>query len=165
MADKIPVYGELDCRTAENIIADAEQIRYDTTKNVKEKIEELVTGGGDGGVDALEAKLNENIIKNPGKTYLVWKGNSFPNNNYATFKAPAGCTIDWGDGNVETFDAASTAVNTHTYTDGFEYHLISLSKYTVVDSASFGGCSGLTSVTIGNSVTSISDNADRKSVV
>lgn len=48
MADKIPVYGELDCRTAENIIADAEQIRYDTTKNVKEKIEELVTGGGDG---------------------------------------------------------------------------------------------------------------------
>ena len=36
MADKIPVYGELDCRTAENIIADAEQIRYDTTKNVKE---------------------------------------------------------------------------------------------------------------------------------
>ena len=41
MADKIPVYGELDCRTAENIIADAEQIRYDTTKNVKEKIAEI----------------------------------------------------------------------------------------------------------------------------
>lgn len=39
MADKIPVYGELDCRTAENIIADAEQIRYDTTKNVKKAID------------------------------------------------------------------------------------------------------------------------------
>ena len=44
MADKIPVYGELDCRTSENIIADAEQIRYNDT-NVKEKIEELETGG------------------------------------------------------------------------------------------------------------------------
>lgn len=51
MADKIPVYGELDCRTAENIIADAEQIRYDTTKSVKEKIAEIENSGGGGGVD------------------------------------------------------------------------------------------------------------------
>lgn len=43
MADKIPVYGELDCRTAENIIADAEQIRYDTTKNVKEAIDDKLS--------------------------------------------------------------------------------------------------------------------------
>lgn len=50
MADKIPIYGELDCRTEENIIADATQIRYDATKNVKEKIEELETGGGGGGI-------------------------------------------------------------------------------------------------------------------
>lgn len=50
MADKIPIYGELDCRTSENIIADAEQIRYDATKNVKAKIEELETSGV-GGVD------------------------------------------------------------------------------------------------------------------
>lgn len=28
MAQKIPIYGELDCRTAENIIADSKQIRY-----------------------------------------------------------------------------------------------------------------------------------------
>ena len=111
--------------------------------------------------DTLEAKLNENIIKNPDKTYLVWKGDKFPNSSNATFKAPAGCTIDWGDGNVETFETASTEVNTHNYTDGIEYHLISLSNYTVVDSDSFSYCSGLTSVTIGNSVTSISDNAFR----
>ena len=39
MADKIPVYGELDCRTAENIIADAEQIRYDDSNNVKGAID------------------------------------------------------------------------------------------------------------------------------
>lgn len=40
MAQKIPIYGELDCRTAENIIADAEQIRYSDSKNVKEAIDE-----------------------------------------------------------------------------------------------------------------------------
>ena len=61
-------------------------------------------------VDTLEAKLNENIVKDPSKTYLVWKGNSFPNSNYATFKAPEGCTIDWGDGNVETFETTSTRI-------------------------------------------------------
>ena len=110
-------------------------------------------------VDALEAKLNENIIKDPSKTYLVWKGSQFPNSSYATFKAPAGCTIDWGDGNVETFDTASAVVNTHTYTDGIEYHLISLSNYTAFSNSAFFNCSGLTSVTIGNSVTSIGINA------
>lgn len=110
-------------------------------------------------IDILEAKLNENIIKDPSKTYLVWKGNQFPNSTNATFKAPEGCTIDWGDGTVETFETASTEVNTHTYTDGFEYHLISLSNYTVIDNSAFYNCSGLTSVTIGNGVTSIGDNA------
>ena len=79
-----------------------------------------------GGADILEAKLNENIVKDPSKTYLVWKGNQFPNSTDANFKAPEGCTIDWGDGNVETFETASAVVNTHTYTDGVEYHLISL---------------------------------------
>ena len=103
----------------------------------------------------LEAKLNENIIKDQSKTYLVWKGNQFPNSTNATFKAPAGCTIDWGDGNVETFSTASTVVNQHTYTDGIEYHLISLSNYTVIDNSAFYNCSGLTNVIIGTSVTSI----------
>ena len=112
-----------------------------------------------GGVDTLEAKLNENIVKDPSKTYLVWKGNQFPNSSYAAFKAPAGCVIDWGDGTAETFETASAVVNTHTYTDGIEYHLISLSNYTVFSDNAFGGCSGLTSVTIGNGVTSIGNNA------
>ena len=111
--------------------------------------------------DTLEAKLNENIVKDPSKTYLVWKGSQFPNSTNATFKAPAGCTIDWGDGNVETFETASAVVNTHTYTDGIEYHLISLSNYTLVGESTFWNCIGLISVTIGNDVTSISDNAFR----
>lgn len=103
----------------------------------------------------LEAKLNENIVKDPSKTYLVWKGNQFPNSTNAQFKAPAGSTIDWGDGNVETFDAASTAANTHTYTDGVEYHLISLSNLTVFSDYAFSVCHSLTSITIPDSVTSI----------
>lgn len=106
-------------------------------------------------LNLLEAKLNENIVKDPSKTYLVWKGNTFPNSSVAAFKAPAGCVIDWGDGNIETFDAASTTVNTHTYTDGVEYHLISLFNYTVFSNYAFSACTGLTSVIIGNSVTSI----------
>lgn len=104
------------------------------------------------------AKLTD-LARDPAKTYLVWKGNQFPNSTNAKFKAPAGCTIDWGDGNVETFSTASTVVNTHNYTDGIEYHLISLSNYTVVDSAVFPNCSGLTSVIIGNGVTSIGGSA------
>ena len=103
----------------------------------------------------LEAKLNENIVKDPSKTYLVWKGNQFPNSTNETFKAPAGCTIDWGDGNVETFETASTEATTHTYTDGIECHLISLSNYASIEGAAFQYCGELTSVTIGNSVTNI----------
>ena len=103
----------------------------------------------------LEAKLNENIFKNPEKTYLVWKGNTFPNSSAASFKAPAGSTIDWGDGTIETFTTASTDVNTHTYTDGYDYHLITISGLTVIDDDVFRNCIGLTSVTIGNGVTSI----------
>ena len=111
-------------------------------------------------LNLLEAKLNENIVKDPSKTYLVWKGNSFPNTIFAEFKAPAGCIVDWGDGAVETFETASAEVTTHTYTDGFEYHLISLSNLGVgIGAEAFYGCSGLTSVTIGNSVTSIGNSA------
>ena len=109
-----------------------------------------------------EAKLNENIIKNPEKTYLIWKGASFPNSTDATFKAPAGCTIDWGDGNVETFEIASTTVNTHTYSDGIEYHLISItdSATTLAESA-FLACSELISMSLSNNLTSIGQSAFR----
>ena len=116
---------------------------------------------GSGGADTLEAKLNENIVKDPSKTYLVWKGNSFPNSTSSSvaFKALAGCTIDWGDGNVETFETASTEVTTHTYTDGFEYHLISLLNYNNLGSNAFYDCDDLISVAIGNGVTSIGSGA------
>ena len=91
----------------------------------------------------------------PNKTYLVWNGTTFPNSTNAQFKAPAGSTIDWGDGTVETFDTASTAVNTHTYTDGKTEHTIAISGLTSIGDAWFDTCRNLTSVMIGNNVTSI----------
>ena len=95
----------------------------------------------------------------PNKTYLVWNGTEFPNSTNASFKAPAGSTIDWGDGTVETFDTASTTVNTHTYTDGKNEHTIAISGLTSIGYYAFRYCSSLTSVTIGNSVTSIGGDA------
>ena len=93
------------------------------------------------------------------KTYLVWNGTEFPNSTGAEFKAPAGSTIDWGDGTVETFATASTTVNTHTYTDGKTEHTIAISGLTNIYYRAFNGCSSLTSVTIGNNVTSIGSYA------
>lgn len=124
----------------------------------KQKFDDKVYATADS-AKILEAKLNENIVKDPSKTYLVWKGNQFPNSSYAKFKAPAGCTIDWGDGNAETFEVVDSELTTHTYTDGIEYHLISLSNYASIGYQAFIYCSGITSVIIGNGVTSIKDQA------
>ena len=95
----------------------------------------------------------------PNRTYLVWNGTKFPNSSYAQFKAPAGSTIDWGDGTVETFDTASTTVNTHTYTDGKTEHKIAISGLTSIDVDAFSFCDSLISIAISNSVTSIRDGA------
>ena len=95
----------------------------------------------------------------PNKTYLIWNGTEFPNSTIATFKAPDGSTIDWGDGTVETFATASTTVNTHTYTDGKTEHTIAISGLTSIFSSAFYNCSSLTSVTIPNTVISIGSYA------
>lgn len=91
----------------------------------------------------------------PNKAYLVWNGTEFPNSTNAQFKASAGSTIDWGDGTVETFNTASTTVNTHTYADGKTEHTITISGLTSIGNYAFDSCSNLTSVTIGNGVTII----------
>ena len=97
----------------------------------------------------------------PNKTYLEWNGAEFPNSSNANFKAPAGSTIDWGDGTVETFETASETVNTHTYADGKTEHTIAISGLTSIGTYAFSNCDSLTSVIISNSVTSIGDSAFR----
>lgn len=101
----------------------------------------------------MTENLDSNIL------YIEWSGSTFPNSSSATFKAPAGSTIDWGDGTVETFDSDSTEVNMHTYNDGVYNHLIRISGVTSITSFAFAGCSSLTSVTIPDSVTSIGESA------
>ena len=95
----------------------------------------------------------------PNKTYLIWNGSEFPNSSNAQFKAPAGSSIDWGDGTVETFETASSTVTTHNYTDGLTEHTIAISGLTEIVNGTFWSLSNLTGVTIGNGVTRIGDGA------
>lgn len=69
-----------------------------------------------GKLNKLLAQIDENIIINPDKTYLLFGG--------TTFAAPqVAYDIDFGDGTI--YDKQS-AIN-HTYTDGFDYHIITIS--------------------------------------
>lgn len=102
----------------------------------------------------LEAKLNDNLIQaaliSPENTYIVWKGESFPGAGVSGFKAQAGFKIDFGDGNV--FTGASENIITHNYTDGIDYHLISVNT---LYADMFKDCSSVVSVIIGSDVTKI----------
>ena len=106
-------------------------------------------------LNLLEAKLNENIVKDPSKTYLVWKGSKFSSSDPTPdigFSAPAGSTIDWGDGTIETFETASTEFTTHVYTDSIEYHLIVISGLPSLDPSAFYHYNGLVSIAISNNI-------------
>ena len=75
----------------------------------------------------LEAKLNENIVKDPSKVYFVVKGNQLPPSSAIGRLRFPGSLIDWGDGSSEISNGDQDA---HTYTDGIEYHLVSVSNIT-----------------------------------
>lgn len=96
-------------------------------------------------VDALQAKLNENIVKDPSKTYLIVNGNVQstvdlgPNVVY---------DVDWGDGIVQT---SQTTKLSHTYTDGVTYHLITITSTSEYCKNLFAGITSLIKIIVGTS--------------
>lgn len=105
----------------------------------------------------LEAKLNDNLIQaaliSPENTYIVWKGDHFPSLEVVGvkgFHAYEGFKIDFGDGKHEEFDPTrEDNIVTHNYTDGIDYHLISVSK---LYANMFAYDPAVVSVIIGNNV-------------
>ena len=105
----------------------------------------------------LEAKLNDNLIQAalilPENTYIVWKGDHFPSlevDGVKGFHAYEGFKIDFGDGEHEEFDPTrEDNIVTHNYTDGIDYHLISVSK---LYANMFAYDPAVVSVIIGNNV-------------
>lgn len=105
----------------------------------------------------LEAKLNDNLIQaaliSPENTYIVWKGDHFPSlevDGVKGFHAYEGFKIDFGDGEHEEFDPTrEDNIVTHNYTDGIDYHLISVSK---LYANMFAYDPAVVSVIIGNNV-------------
>lgn len=73
----------------------------------------------------LEAKLNENIEKNPSKTYFLIEGN-FEQPSTGAHLNPKGWIIDWGDGVVE--ESVKATPLKHDYDDGFSWHIITMSN-------------------------------------
>lgn len=72
----------------------------------------------------LEAKLNENVIKNPDYTYIVVDATSLDFSLLANT-----IEVDWGDGTTGSQVNGGNAVNIdHTYTDGVKYHLVTIKK-------------------------------------
>lgn len=77
-----------------------------------------------GDLDKLEAKLNENVIKNPDYTYIVVNATSLDFSMLANT-----VEVDWGDGTTGSQVNGGSAINIdHTYTDGVKYHLITIKK-------------------------------------
>ena len=93
------------------------------------------------------------------KTYLEWEGSEFPHAEKANFRAPAGSTIDWGDGTIENFTTESASVNTHTYTDGKTKHIITITGLTSIGDYAFNTCDNLIGLKLGNIVTDIREYA------
>lgn len=145
-----------DINSIEHITLNGEEVP------VENKTAKITVDKSTVGLENIYAQLNENIIKNPEKTYLVWKGSKFPNSSDATFKAPANSTINWGDGTVETFTTASTTRNEHIYTDGINYHLISISGLTTLSYSSFFACDSLIEAVLGLGIYDIGNTVFRR---
>lgn len=113
----------------------------------------------------LEAKLNENIFKNPEKTYIVWKGANFPNSNTAQTIFDVGTVIDFGDGEAPTVitEALANTKVTHTYFDDTDYHIITITypntNARAIRANKYNGCTGLIYILTSRYITSIEEGA------
>lgn len=88
-------------------------------------------------------------IYNPNKTYFIYGKTNVPS-RVATGEEwifNAGAVIDWGDGKSQT--TVADTVNSHTYTDGVDYHLISISHLTTLPGVSLYGDFGISEAYIG----------------
>lgn len=110
----------------------------------------------------LEAKLNENIEKNPSKTCFLIEGN-FEQPSIGAHLNPKGWIIDWGDGVVE--ESVSATPLKHDYDDGFSWHIVTMSNMRKLPSYIFDGERSTNKVKkawIGNN---IKDTGDHLSVI
>ena len=104
-----------------------------------------------GGVDI--AQINENILKDHTKTYFVVNTSNFM--AAAGAAIPADVTVDWGDGSTS---AAGTSF-AHTYSDGYNVHLITVTGLTSISSNFLTNVTGVTMISISDSVTAIMTQA------
>lgn len=102
-------------------------------------------------LNLLEAKLNENIVKDPSKTYAVIKGSECHIENGSSLSSGS---IDFGDGTIVNFPTPDFEF-THTYTDGVDMHIVSVSGVTQLPSVLFSNHAGPIKVITGDNVTSI----------
>lgn len=109
-------------------------------------------------ITKVRQALEEDIIKAPEKTFLVWKGSSFPDVTISEFDVNENTVIDWGDGNSESYPADTKRI-THTYSDNIDYHLIKISNLTSISGYALSNCSGLIELVVGNTITRVGEGA------
>lgn len=110
----------------------------------------------------LEAKLNENIIKNPDDTYIILLASNFPDDTIRNFKIlDPEVTIDWGDGTSNGYTTDN--IPEHHYLDNIDYHLIKIhtNSFNICENA-FAECNNIISVYLGNHVASVGNSAFKK---
>lgn len=141
-----------DINSIEHITLNGEEVPVEN-KTAKITVDKATVG-----LENIYAQLNENIIKNPEKTYLAYQGDVFNTAKSTNFQPAEGVVIDWGDGT--TFVCTGTdAPITHNYTDGINCHLISISGATSIGYWWFGNYAGLLSAALGNTITVIDEGA------
>lgn len=141
-----------DINSIEHITLNGEEVP------VENKTAKITVDKSTVGLENIYAELNENIIKNPEKTYLAYQGGVFNTAKSTNFQPAEGVVIDWGDGT--TFVCTGTdAPITHNYTDGINCHLISISGATSIGYYWFADYAGILSAALGNTITVIDRGA------